>query len=181
MQKLKALYTEKHKEIWELVRYVIAGGLTTLVSLIVSNGCYFIMAVGGAPAAPGGGFGALVAWVIEVINRANAAQTSIGTAIAWVVAVVFAFWINRWMVFRVTYTAWRERLIAFFQFTGARVLSFLLFEEGVFQLLKLIGVENFINRILVLVLVMVFNYVASKFWVFKEKAPEKAQNGPFDE
>ena len=39
-------------------------------------------------------------------------------------------------------------------------------------LLAKIGVSNIVNRIIVLVFVMVFNYVVSKFWVFKKK--EKA-------
>jgi len=30
-------------------------------------------------------------------------------------------------------------------------------------------VSNFVNRIIVLVFVMVFNYVISKFWIFKKK------------
>ena len=49
------------------------------------------------------------------------------------------------------------------------MLSFALFEEGMAYLLKLIGVSNVVNRIIVLVAVMIFNYVVSKFWVFKEK------------
>ena len=36
------------------------------------------------------------------------------------------------------------------------------------DLLKLMGITNMVNRVLVLVFVVVFNYVASKFWVFKK-------------
>ena len=35
-------------------------------------------------------------------------------------------------------------------------------------LLKAVGVSNFVNRIVVLVFVMIFNYVVSKFWIFKK-------------
>ena len=59
------------------------------------------------------------------------------------------------------------------EFALGRVLSFALFEEGMAYLLKLIGVSNVVNRIIVLVAVMIFNYVVSKFWVFKDKK-EKA-------
>ena len=41
--------------------------------------------------------------------------------------------------------------------------------QGLMLLLKWLGVSNFVNRIIVLVFVMVFNYVISKFWIFKEK------------
>lgn len=151
MQKLKALYTEKHKEIWELIRYVVAGGLTTLVSLIVSYGMYMVLAAD------------------HTINGATPAQVAIGNVISWVVAVVFAFWINRWMVFRVKYENQKDRFTAFFQFVSARVVSLLLFEVGLAALLSAVGLANLYGRLIVLILVMIFNYVASKFWVFKEK------------
>ena len=37
-------------------------------------------------------------------------------------------------------------------------------------LLKLVGVSNIVNRVIVLVFVMVFNYAVSKFWIFKKAA-----------
>ena len=154
MQRLKTLYKEKHGEIWELIRYVVAGVLTTAVSVLISYGMYILLSED------------------HTINGANAAQTMIGTAgrlgrrgglrVSGSTGI---------MVFRVQYTAWRDRLRAFVQFAAARVLSFLLFEQGLFQLLKLLGVENTLNRVLVLVLVIVFNYVASKFWIFKKNDP----------
>ena len=38
------------------------------------------------------------------------------------------------------------------------------------EMLKLVGVSNIVNRVIVLVFVMVFNYVVSKFWIFKKAA-----------
>ncbi len=169
MQKLKALYGKNRNEIWELIRYVVAGGLTTVVSLIMSYGCYFLMAVGAAGEAPAGGVGETAAWVIGVINNASPLNVAIGNVISWVIAVVFAFWINRWMVFRVQYHHQKERFTAFFQFVSARVVSLLLFEVGLAALLSAMGLPNLYGRLIVLVIVMVFNYVASKFWIFKEK------------
>ena len=49
-------------------------------------------------------------------------------------------------------------------------MSFLVFEQGLMLLLKLVGVSNIVNRVIVLVFVMVFNYVVSKFWIFKKAA-----------
>jgi putative flippase GtrA len=170
MQKLKTLYTEKHREIWELARYVVAGGLTTLVSLIVSYGCYFLMAMEDAAQMPADGFKELAVWIAGVINGATALQVTIGNVISWVIAVVFAFWINRWMVFRVKYENQKDRFKAFFQFVSARVATLLLFEMGLAALLNVLGIPNLVGRLLVLILVMIFNYIASKFWIFKEKS-----------
>jgi putative flippase GtrA len=170
MQKLKALTRVKKQELWEMIRYVVAGALTTLVSLIVSYGCYFLMAVGQtaveAPAVQDG-LGPFITWVIGVINIATTAHVAIGNVISWIVAVIFAFWINRWMVFRVKYTDQKIRFTAFFQFVSARVVSLLVFEVGLAALLNVLGTPNLFGRIIVLLFVMIFNYVASKFWVFK--------------
>jgi len=168
MQKLKTLYAEKKNEFWELVRYVIAGALTTLVSLVVSYGLYFLLALGGAPEMPGGGLGAAVRWTADVINSATTMQVTVGNVVSWIAAVIFAFWINRGMVFRVHYADQKSRFKAFLQFVSARVATLLVFELGLAALLSVLGTPNIIGRLIVQVLVIVFNYVASKFWVFKK-------------
>ena len=78
------------------------------------------------------------------------------------------------MVFRVAGGNSRSKLREFVEFAGARVASFLLFEQGLMLLMKSWGVSNLLNRLIVLVLVMVFNYVASKFWIFAKKQPIEA-------
>ena len=84
--------------------------------------------------------------------------------------MLFAFWINRKMVFQVKGGTGASVLRELGEFALGRVLSFALFEEGMAYLFKLIGVSNVVNRIIVLVVVMIFNYVVSKFWVFKENS-----------
>ena len=157
MQKLKKLLTNR-EELLELVRYVIAGVLTTLLSLVVSYGVYILLSQD------------------HTINGANTLQLMIGNGVSWIVAVIFAFWINRRMVFRVQDGAGSNKQREFLAFVAARIASWALLEEGFAALLKLMGVSNFWNRLIVLVLVTVFNYVASKFWVFKRKADAPAMD-----
>ena len=152
-------YLEKHPKQYELLRYVVAGGLTTVLSMVISYGMEFLLAA--RPERTAG----FLQWVIDCINVAN--------AVSWVIAVLFAFWINRKMVFQVKGGTGASVLRELGEFALGRVLSFALFEEGMAYLLKLIGVSNVVNRIIVLVAVMIFNYVVSKFWVFKDKK-EKA-------
>lgn len=167
MQKIREKLSDP-KNWRELIRYIIAGGLTTLLSLAVSFGCYILLSEN------------------HTINGANTVQLMIGNTISWIVAVVFAFWINRRMVFRVKGgNAGRIRR-EFLEFIAARAASWALLEEGFAALLKLMGLNNVINRLTVMVLVTVFNYVASKFWVFKnphlvaDAAQEGAQSGGSD-
>lgn len=95
-------------------------------------------------------------------------QMSLSSAISWVIAVLFAYWINRGLVFRAQGQG--KVLTGLVQFAGSRLVSFLVFEQGLMLLLKLVGVSNIVNRVIVLVFVMVFNYVVSKFWIFKKAA-----------
>ena len=162
IQKIKN-YLETHQKQYELLRYLIAGGLTTALSLVISYGVCFILA-DRAPLE-----GNVILWVVDSINRATGVQVSIANAVSWVIAVLFAFWINRVMVFQVKGGGAKAVLTELAQFAGGRIVSFLVFEQGLMLLLKAIGVSNFINRIVVMVFVMVFNYVISKFWIFKEK------------
>lgn len=165
IQKIKH-YLETHEKQYELLRYLIAGGLTTLLSMVIHYAVCIILATK-APLE-----GNVIRWLIDAINAATDAQMSIASAISWVIAVLFAFWINRQMVFQVkggsSGQVWKE----LGQFALGRIMSFLIFEQGLMLLLKAMGVSNFVNRIVVLVFVMVFNYVISKLWIFK-----KPENG----
>lgn len=161
-------WLENHPKQAELLRYLIAGGLTTLLSMVIHYGMCFLM----APKDPFIG-GNLIAWVVDAINRATPAQLSIASAVSWIISVLFAYWINRVMVFQVKEGGAAQVLKELVQFAGSRIISFFVFEQGLMLLLKAIGVSNVVNRIVVLVFVMVFNYVASKFWVFKQKDDTK--------
>ena len=162
IQKIKN-YLETHEKQYELLRYLIAGGLTTALSMFISYGVCFLLA-DRAPLE-----GNFILWVIDSINRATGVQVSIANGVSWVIAVLFAFWINRVMVFQVKGGTTAGIATELVQFAGGRIVSFLVFEQGMMLLLKWIGVSNFVNRIVVLVFVMVFNYVISKFWIFKGK------------
>ncbi len=150
MQKLKKLLTNR-EEMLELIRYVVAGVLTTLLSLAIKYGSYILLSED------------------HTIDGADTTQIMIGTLISWVIAVIFAFWINRRMVFRVKGESRRDVSREFFQFVGARLVSWALIEEGIAVLIKWMGVSNTLNALIVMVLVTVFNYVVSKFWIFKPK------------
>lgn len=154
-------YLEQHESLYELVRYVIAGGLTTVLSMLISYGVEFILA---EKASMENGF---IRYLIDSVNNANEMQCVIANCVSWVIAVLFAYWINRVMVFRAKGQG--DVLKGLLEFAGSRLVSFLLFEEGLMLLLKAIGITNIVNRLLVLIVVMIFNYVVSKLWIFKKK------------
>ena len=55
-------------------------------------------------------------------------------------------------------------------FFGARLLSFVIFDFALFTLLNVtIGINSYICKIITGVLVVIFNYIASKLVIFKKK------------
>lgn len=160
-EKIKALLN--NKQLMELVRYVIAGVLTTLISTVISFGVQFLLAA----KPPAEDFSGWIVWLVACIEAATPEQVVVANAVSWVAAVLFAFFINRGMVFRVK--GGKGFLRELGEFTLGRVVSFLLLEQGLAWLLAKLGMSNILNRIVIQVLVIVFNYVVSKFWVFRQK------------
>ena len=161
-------WLDEHEKLYELLRYLIAGGLTTVLSILLHYGMCFLLA--DRPAFAGSGFADRIRWAADCVNLADAWESALASVVSWVLSVLFAFFINRGMVFRAKGSGrvWTELA----GFAGGRVVSYLVFELGLMELLKALGMKNILNRLITTVLVMVFNYIVSKFFVFKEKKAE---------
>ena len=114
----------------------------------------------------------LVNWVVySLLMKTSAVNMTISNAIAWFTAVVFAYITNKLFVFESkswnVAEVWKE-VVKFF---GARIAEIgglpLLYYIGVKQ--SLFGVEGFVAKILVSVIVVILNYVFSKIFVFNKK------------
>lgn len=146
MQKLIQLI-KKYKEI---IMYLIFGVATTLVNWIVYS----------------------------LLMKTTVIDMTISNAIAWFAAVVFAYVTNKLFVFESkswkAAQVWKE-VVKFF---GARIATGVieigglpfLYYIGVKQ--SLFGVDGFVAKILVSVIVVILNYIFSKIFVFREKREE---------
>ena len=83
MQKIRT-FLEKHPKEYELLRYLIAGVLTTLLSMLISYGVEFIL----APKNPVEG--SVLSWIAKTINLATPGQVMIANAVSWVMAAYSA-------------------------------------------------------------------------------------------
>lgn len=152
MEKIKAILLDKAR-LREMILYIVFGALTTAVNYAV----YFA--------------------VTRLLGIQNMEQGSaqyklaanIGNVAAWILAVLFAFFTNKKYVFRSETNrasgAWRE----FWLFVSARVASLVLFDAGLFNLLLFLGMNADLDKLLMNVLVIVFNYFASKLVIFRKK------------
>lgn len=136
--KLKDLYT-KYKEI---INYLIAGVLTTVVSL----GAYYLC-------------------VLTFLNPENPVMLQIANVISWVAAVTFAYFINRRFVFNSNN---RHLIKEAFKFFMSRISTLLMDMAIMFITVTVFGMNDKIAKLLVQVIVTVANYIFSKLFVFKK-------------
>lgn len=143
---------EKIKKLWrfmtspEMILYLVFGVLTTVINIVVYT---FLR-----PRLPLG--------EVAAVLTAN--------AVAWVLAVAFAFITNKLFVFQSksfeSKLFWRELLT----FVGARLLSLGVDELGMFLLVSVLQIGDLLSKIIVNVLVVIINYVLSKLVIFNKKA-----------
>ena len=151
MKMIKKLFI-KYKE---LITYVIFGVLTTLVNFFA----FWL-------------FTKILGEELYLINN----------AIAWVVGVIFAYITNKLFVFESK--SWDLKVVTkeITGFLGARIFSFLVEEGGMFLFITVLGLGEksltilnltitgqFIVKILLAVIVVILNYIFSKFFIFRIK------------
>lgn len=126
----------------ELVRYVVVGGLTTVVSL----GTYYLC-------------------VATFLDAEDAVQLQVANVISWICAVAFAYVTNRKFVFRSkSESVFRESAL----FVGSRVTTLLMDMAVMFVGVTLLHGNDAIVKLVSQVVVTVGNYVLSKLVVFRK-------------
>lgn len=162
--------TPKQEKYRKIFMYVVSGGITTVVSLASFK--LFNMFIPDL-------------WKFTAFGKEISLKLAINKIVCWIIAVLVAYFLNRITVFRSKGRILNELL----KFAGARILSFLIFEEGLFLLSVFIctqvtglpsdtvvttvlgigvtyaDIMNLVN----LVFVMIANYVMSKIMVFKKE------------
>ena len=138
MNKIINLY-KKYKE---LIHYIIVGGLTTAVSMVLFYGS-----------------------TLTFLDGNNAFQLQVANVISWVGAVFFSYVANRLFVFESKSPKIVKECMAFI---SSRLLTLLLDMATMWLLSTILNVNYNISKIIAMVLVTVGNYVISKFLVFKK-------------
>ncbi len=139
MNKIKNIY-HKYQEI---INYLIIGVLTTLISIVT----YYIC-------------------VHTFLSSNNAIQLQIANIISWIVSVLFAYVTNRTIVFKSHSSKYLQEIISFF---GTRLLTLILDMGIMFLLVTICSINDTIGKIISQILVIIANYIFSKFFVFKSK------------
>ncbi len=138
----------------ELITYVIAGGLTTVVNLLSFKGLNIVL---------------------------GEDKYLLSNIIAWLISVIFAFVINKLWVFESKKTDFKSVIEEASEFFAARVFSLVIEEIGLWLFVDILGFDKYslnlnivnidgklISKILLAVIVVILNYFFSKLVIFKK-------------
>ena len=127
----------------EIVRYLIVGILTTVVSLVTYYGCVFTF-----------------------LNPENALQLQVANVLSWIIAVTFAYITSRIYVFQSKQENILREMAAFY---SSRLLTLFMDMAIMFIMVTLCRVNDKLAKLVVQVVVTVANYVFSKIFVFRRE------------
>ena len=120
-----------------VVRYIFFGGCTTMVNLV--------------------SFYILRKFRVE-LNTAN--------IISIILAILFAYVVNAKDVFQDKCESLKAHIQPFCKFIGARLVTMVIEVGGVWLLVSVMGMGDMIGKFLTQFIVLILNYIFSKFFVF---------------
>ena len=125
----------------EAFRYIIVGGCTTLVNLVVYT---------------------LLCKVVHM-------NVDLSNIISVITAILFAYVTNKIFVFQSKCKDYKELFAEFCKFVGARLLTMVIEVGGVYVLFHWVGQDEIIAKLETQIIVLIGNYIISKFFVFVSK------------
>lgn len=146
--------------------YLVFGGLTTVVSLIVFyffNG--FQLSVFGKALT----FEGVLPEKINLLFSISVSGYLVATVLRNVAGILFAYFTNRGLVFGSTAKG-KARIKEFFKFVSSRLITFVLDLVMMWALVEMANIGEGLSGLLSMVVVIILNYVFSKLFVFDKGA-----------
>ena len=131
----------------EIIRYLIVGVLTAVVSLAVYYVC-----------------------VLTFLNPQSALQLQAANVLSWIAAVTFAYITSRIYVFQSKRKDWLQEAAAFY---SSRLLTLFMDMAIMFVVVTLCGMNDKLGKLVVQVVVTIANYIFSKLFVFRVSKKDK--------
>ena len=128
------------RKYYDILAYLFFGVLTTVVNYLIYLPCYNMLHL----------------------------SASVSNVIAWIFAVVFAYLTNNPFVFRSLDWSAKTVIPEFGKFVGGRVASGLMETAIIFLTVDLLHWDGNIMKLVTSVLVVILNYITSKFIAFRK-------------
>lgn len=130
-----------YKKYEELINYLIIGILTTIVSLAT----YYLL-------------------TLTVLDANNKVYLQIANIISWLASVTFAYFTNRKYVFKVKNKSNIKECLNFYI---SRISTLLIDMIIMYIFVSILKFDNKIVKLVAQVVIIILNYILSKFIVFK--------------
>ena len=112
----------------------------------------------------------VVNYVIYAVGiKAFSLNYQVSNMIAWVVAVIFAYWTNRTFVFKSKTKEITSILKEFASFVSARLATLVLEIVILWLFIDVLNINDMFAKLVGQFVVIVTNYFLSKLWIFKKK------------
>lgn len=125
----------------EIISYLVFGGLTTIVSL----GVYYIL-------------------TNTILNPYNNIELQISNIVSWIISVTFAYITNKKYVFKSKDRKIKEMI----SFYTSRLVTLFIDMIIMFIFVSILNFDDTIIKIISQIIIIILNYILSKFLVFKE-------------
>ena len=124
----------------EIILYIVFGILTTLANLIS----------------------------FYILTHFFHVEENLSNVIAIILAVLFAYFTNRKIVFNSTAITFKENLKEFYKFILGRLFTMALEIFGFYLLFNIMHIHELISKLFITVIVIILNFFISKFFAFKK-------------
>lgn len=130
-----------YKKYEELINYLIIGILTTIVSLVT----YYLL-------------------TLTILDANNKVYLQIANIISWLASVTFAYFTNRKFVFKVKNKSNIKECLNFYI---SRISTLIIDMIIMYIFVSILKFDNKIVKLIAQVVIIILNYILSKFIVFK--------------
>ena len=112
----------------------------------------------------------VVNYVVYAVGiKAFSLNYQVSNMIAWVVAVIFAYWTNRTFVFKSKTKEITSILKEFASFVSARLATLVLEIVILWLFVDVLNINDMFAKLVGQFVVIVTNYFLSKLWIFKKR------------
>ena len=173
MKKIKELMTsfeQKHPRLWEIFKFLIVGGFATLIDMLVMAAViYFI----NAKVFSYNFFNV----ILESSKRKNeilAYSSILGTGLGFLLGLVFNYIMSVKFVF--SHKEYAKTVNGALLFTVLSVIGFFIHLLGMWLFFEILKVNYWLVKIIITVVVLVFNYITRKVFIFRADKNTQAIN-----
>ena len=128
----------------EVIRYLIIGFLTTVINIVV----YYLVTK-------------------FFLNPGDKIELQIAQVISWIMAVLFAYFTNKIYVFKKNNKFSFKEILSFF---SSRITTLLIEMLIMYIFVSKLNFNDKILKIIAQIVVIILNYIFSKFFVFKKES-----------